>query len=231
MFHCLHGFLGQPADWKKLFPNAHSPNLHHPSKAKDFWKWAENFNAEVAKQDANPILFAYSMGGRLALHALLQAPQLWKAAVIISAHPGLPTESERVARIEHDAKLAQAFLHEPWEEVVAKWHALPMFGGLPPPTGRQESEYAREMLAFALQTWSLGKQDFLLPCLQEISCRVLWVAGEKEEKFVEQAKLACAQIPKAAAWIAKDCYHRVPWEKPEEFLAKIKEFLWNNGFK
>lgn len=225
MIYALHGFLGKPSDWDFLdLQNLRAPNLHQASQTKDFWSWAEDFNRVVA-DDAAPILLGYSMGGRLALHALLQAPKLWKAAIIISAHTGLQSEQERAARLKSDAKLAEDFLQQAWAEVTDQWHAREMFGALPPPSPRQESEYSREALAFALQTWSLGRQDFLLPRLKEIQCPVLWIAGEKEEKFVAQAKFACEQIPKAECWIAKDCYHRVPWEKPQEFLTKTKEFL------
>lgn len=233
MIYALHGFLGKPSDWDFLdLKNIHAPNLHQASPTKDFWTWAEDFNREVATQDKNPVLLGYSMGGRLALHTLLQAPKLWKAAIIISAHSGLAQELERAARQKSDALLAHAFLQQTWASVTDKWHGRPMFGGLPPPSPRQESEYSREALAFALTTWSLGRQDFLLPRLKEITCPVLWMAGEKEEKFVEQAQLACQHLPKAKCWIAKDCYHRVPWEKPQEFLAKTKEFLCqNNGFQ
>ena len=118
MIYALHGFLGKPSDWDFLdLQNIHAPNLHQAPQAKDFWNWAEDFNREVAAQDDAPILLAYSMGGRLALHALLQGPKLWKAAIIVSAHTGLQSEQERTARLQSDAKLAEDFLHQPWAEV------------------------------------------------------------------------------------------------------------------
>ena len=44
---------------------------------------------EMAADDAEPVLLGYSMGGRLALEALVEDSSAWAAAVIVSAQPGL----------------------------------------------------------------------------------------------------------------------------------------------
>jgi len=67
-------------------------------------EFGEVFASEVVAQDPEPYLVGYSMGGRLALHSLIAQPKLWKGATIISAHPGLSTEEERVARRRKDAE-------------------------------------------------------------------------------------------------------------------------------
>ena len=102
----LAGFLGAPQDW-------HPFNLNGVRigqfPATNFDEWASAFNAYIEnKKFANPILMGYSLGGRLGLHGLIQAPSLWKGGIIISAHPGLASgvlKKERLLR----PRLGQAF--------------------------------------------------------------------------------------------------------------------------
>lgn len=60
-------------------------------------------NREAEAVTGRKILVGYSMGGRLALHALLEGG-LWDAAILISPHPGLESEEERAARRAGDAE-------------------------------------------------------------------------------------------------------------------------------
>ncbi|MCX6865074.1 MAG: hypothetical protein NTV46_02435, partial [Verrucomicrobia bacterium] len=73
-------------------------------------------------------LLGYSMGGRLALHALLEENPPWQAAIIVSAHPGLEAEAERETRRTADAAWAHQALTGNWQEFLAAWDAQPMLG-------------------------------------------------------------------------------------------------------
>ena len=180
-------------------------------------------NREAEAVTGKKILVGYSMGGRLALHALLEGGS-WDAAVLISPHPGLESEEERAARRAGDAEWGSRALSGEWGEFVADWEKQPVLkgahtaerGGL---IGRRR-EVARSFV-----DWSLGAQEPLWERLNEIRCPVLWCAGENDGKFRALAELAVKLIPDAELWIAQGAGHRLPWEIPAAFQAKAGEFL------
>ncbi len=182
---------------------------------------------EIKRIDPEPTLVAYSMGGRLALHALLAEPDLWKSAVIISAHPGLSDEAARADRREKDAEWSALALKGEWSEFLEKWEAQGILAGgagageLP---DRINLKTRRASIARSFVDWSLGAQADLSPKLKKITCPVLWLTGERDDKFTEVAKKAVPNIPQAEHQIIPDCGHRIPWEKPAEFTRRCVEF-------
>ena len=109
---CLHGFLGNPRDW-------------------DFLRDA-GFEIETPPLDAIPahgdILLGYSLGGRLALQALLAGAN-YKRAILVSTGLGIEDESARAARRASDEAWAQRFESEDFETVIADWNAQPVLAG------------------------------------------------------------------------------------------------------
>ncbi len=168
------------------------------------------------------VLVGYSMGARLALHALLDGGP-WDAAVLVAPHPGLESELERVARRESDAEWAGRALTGDWREFLALWNAQPVLadsGRLP-----SVSELRRREVARSFMDWSLGAQEPLWERLGEIQCPVLWCAGERDVKFRALAERALPLLPRGELWVAPASGHRVPWDAPEAFAAKVGEFL------
>jgi 2-succinyl-6-hydroxy-2,4-cyclohexadiene-1-carboxylate synthase len=185
--------------------------------------WARRFIA--SDRQASPILVGYSLGGRLALHALLQAPQKWRAAVLISTHPGLSSESERERRRAHDAQWAERFDGAPWETVIAQWNAQPVFAAdraVPP---REENRFDRGKLALALRQWSLGSQTDLSDRLGELKLPVLWIAGELDSKFADLARRSAALCPQGRFSLIPGAGHRVLFDQPEGLAEAIQTFL------
>ena len=66
------------------------------------------------------VLVGYSMGGRLALQALIDGAP-FDRAVIISA--GLNLEENRDERRARDEAWARRFESDPWDEVIRDWNA------------------------------------------------------------------------------------------------------------
>ena len=132
---CLHGAVGAAGDWRKFAASMSEQSI--ASRSVDLWRFlacepmslarfGEALNAEandVGAGRARRVLVGYSMGGRLALQALVRADSPWDSAVIVSAHPGLEDADER--RGQHD--------HAP----IAALGALSEYGC--PLTGRCES--------------------------------------------------------------------------------------------
>ncbi len=120
MWWCLHGALGSFRDWEGLaLPQCQAVNLWRSPACGDLFEWARWWAAEVAARDPHPSLLGYSMGGRLALHALLEDPSPWECAVIVSAHPGLKDAEERRKRL---AAWLSRFQNEPFQTVLRDWN-------------------------------------------------------------------------------------------------------------
>jgi 2-succinyl-6-hydroxy-2,4-cyclohexadiene-1-carboxylate synthase len=88
---------------------------------------------------------------------------------------------------------------------------------------RREEDYDRAELARQLREYSPAVLP--PPELERIDTPVLWIAGERDAKYVEVAKRAVARLPHAEMWICPDAGHRVPWEQPEAFVARLRAFI------
>jgi 2-succinyl-6-hydroxy-2,4-cyclohexadiene-1-carboxylate synthase len=204
---CMHGFLGRGADWDFLRDagfEIRAPSLFQGDSLED------------VQPSAGDILLGYSMGARLALH-LMQTHEVSRA-VFVSAGVA-PHEP---GREELDDTWARRFESEPWDSVLEAWNSQSVFGGRKNPLTRNESDFDRHALATALREWSPAalKMD-----LREITVPTLWMAGEEDPKYRDAARRAAAQLPRAELWICPDAGHRVPWERPERFIARLREFF------
>jgi len=246
--HCLHGFLGGPHDWDEFALSMAQalPDLAVPGsliKADLFgadWlpqtqtlaQWADAYCGSIAQADtqsspATPrYLLGYSLGGRLALHVALQHPSLWDGVIIVGANPGLDTEEARQERRANDALWAQRLGTQPWDTLLAAWDAQPVFAGKPalmPP--RLEADFSRARLAESLRRWSLGAQDPLWSALERFSVPLLWIAGAEDTGQAAICRRLQSTVPGMQLWIAPRAGHRVPWEQPQAFAARAREFI------
>ncbi|HEX5790442.1 MAG TPA: alpha/beta fold hydrolase [Luteolibacter sp.] len=233
---CLHGNLGLPADWRAVAEQLAAQGIS--SRSPDLWRLLEceplplasfgrTLNAQVASRRGGTALVGYSMGGRLALHALLEPAHPWQAAIIIAAHPGLEDPEERAHRSAHDARRAAEALTTPWVSFVETWDQQPLLQGGPARDAASPArlQLRRREIARAFVDWSLGAQAPLWERLGEISIPVLWVVGEADEKFRELGQRACGLLPNARLAIAPGCGHRVPAEAPEWLASTVAGFL------
>jgi 2-succinyl-6-hydroxy-2,4-cyclohexadiene-1-carboxylate synthase len=220
----LHGNLGSADDWRVV-------PFRSECTAVDLWAWQERHPglslaefggrfADSVTDDAPPVLVGYSLGGRLTLQALLARPRRWRAAILISTHPGLESAEDRRARVETDAVWAKRARESDWVDFLADWNAQPVFaGGSAPPVPSQLAlEPRREAIARAFECWSLGWQEPV--DLGSVPCPVLWIAGEHDARF-----RALAEAMPGEKWIAPGCGHRVPWERPADLAQAIETFL------
>ena len=236
---CLHGAVGLAADWRGL--SDHLAGRQISTRAVDLWRFLEcdpmpldrfgpAFNADASgnpDRGQSRMLAGYSMGGRLALHALLQKDHPWKAAVIIGAHPGLEDESERAARAGTDAEWASRALLSTWTEFLDAWNAQPVLQGADIHDGRARSQLQlrRREIGRSFVDWSLGNQEPLWDRLGEIKVPVLWIVGENDAKFRELGERACQQLPQGSLAIAPGAGHRVPWQAADWLGEAVGKFL------
>jgi 2-succinyl-6-hydroxy-2,4-cyclohexadiene-1-carboxylate synthase len=196
---CLHGFLGSPRDW-------------------DFLRDA-GFAIETPPLDAIPphgdVLLGYSLGGRLALHALLAGAD-YKRAILVSTGLGIESEEARAARRASDETWAQRFECEDFDTVMAAWNAQPVLAGLL--LHRTRDDYDPR----ALREWSSGALPPVALRLHELTIPMLWIAGARDTKYVAEAKRATSVARNARYAIVEDAGHRIPWERPEVFIAMLR---------
>jgi 2-succinyl-6-hydroxy-2,4-cyclohexadiene-1-carboxylate synthase len=196
---CLHGFLGNARDW-------------------DFLRDA-GFEIETPPLDAIPdrgdILLGYSLGGRLALQALLAGAN-YKRAILVSTALGIEDEELRAARRFSDERWAQRFESEDFETVIRDWNAQPVLAG--PSLARTRDDYDPR----GLREWSSGALPPLTSRLHELTLPTLWIAGARDAKYVAEAHRAASIAPNARVEIVNDAGHRVPWEQPSAFIAILR---------
>ncbi|MEA2236052.1 MAG: 2-succinyl-6-hydroxy-2,4-cyclohexadiene-carboxylate synthase [Thermoanaerobaculia bacterium] len=196
----LHGFLGAPRDWNFL---------------RD-----AGFMIETPKLDAIPArgdtLLGYSLGGRLALHALLAGAQ-YERAIFISTGLGIEDEPARAARRASDEAWAHRFDTEKWNTVIDAWNAQPLLAG--PSLPRSRHDYDPR----ALREWSSGALPPVASRLHELTIPTLWIAGARDTKYVAEAQRAASLARNARVAIVEDAGHRVPWERPEALMALLRK--------
>ena len=232
----LHGAVGREADWNEF--RERMSGLGHEVWALDLWDYLEDGDCsfgEFAKrlceradeEEEPPLLLGYSMGGRLALHALLEESNAWKGAVIVSAHPGLRDREECVLRMARDAEWAGKVLTAPWRNFLEEWESQAVLEGrcIAPPADRGLLERRRAAVARGFTSWSLGKQADLRNDLAGLKLPVVWVTGRRDEKFHALAEEVWPGMPTAFHLSVGDSGHRVPWEAPGEFASCVEHVL------
>ncbi len=231
LLHCLHGFFGRPDTWTSALP-AGSKFVAHDllemgagARRLSFAEMGARLNA-IAREDLDHVhvLVGYSMGGRIALQALLSDPSLWRAAVIIAANPGVPAD-ERAARLAHDRAISARFATAPWAELLATWDAQPVFGGRKPTQVRDEKSYNRSALVYALEAWSLGRQEDFRPALRGCRVPTLWLSGAEDTKYSVLARECASRSPAFQFASLEGAAHRAPWEAPVAFKNSVSRFL------
>ena len=199
MITCLHGFLGNPHDW-------------------DFLRDA-GFAIETPPLDAIPnhgdTLLGYSLGGRLALQALLAGAD-YKRAILVSTGLGIEGDQLRIARRASDEAWAQRFESEDFDTVIAGWNAQPVLAG--PALSRTRDDYDPR----ALREWSSGALPPVATRLHELTIPTTWIAGARDTKYVAEAHRAASIAPNARVAIVENAGHRVPWEQPSAFIALLE---------
>jgi 2-succinyl-6-hydroxy-2,4-cyclohexadiene-1-carboxylate synthase len=236
----VHGFLGLPSDWDLLLSNHGTSHARislwdyaSDPEVRDLASAAARLNGEararLERTGSQGLLCGYSLGARIALHALLEAPQLWRAAIFISASAGLESNDDRRLRVEKDEQWALRFESEPWTELLEAWNRQDVFRGDGPSPFRRPEQFKRETLAFALRKWSLGRQENLTPRLAEIKLPTLWVAGSRDTKFAALTERYGESNPIFKSTIIPGTGHRVPLSQPSRLRTEIHEFLTHSS--
>lgn len=186
----LHGFWGDPEECKIFTDTVKAKNLWAPDLFRQgfldpthgFGEWAANFASEIRRRFEPPVTLAgYSMGGRLALHAVINFPELFDNVLLVSTHPGQLEDAERLDRMEWIEKWRAKFAKEEWAQLASDWEQQEVFG-FDQPTARREVD--RWLLVNALENWSLIRHEFDWEDLRKLKIAPIWAFGALDHKFL-----------------------------------------------
>ena len=228
MIHCLHGAVGNFQAWETL-----SQDLDESVNSLDLWRFFDHSAPNLFETGQlickgaglGDVVLGYSMGGRIALHALIAEPEKWRAAIIVSAHPGLIIGQEE--RREKDREWAR-ISKENWTSFLHQWNNQEIFLSSPEELHQADIK-DNEFVSESFLHWSLGRQNDLRSDLPKITCPVLWITGSHDPKFTALAEEATSLLPNSEHLIISGSGHRVPWQRPKEFSASVQNFLERNA--
>jgi 2-succinyl-6-hydroxy-2,4-cyclohexadiene-1-carboxylate synthase len=235
----LHGFLGLPSDWSEVQKEFHTlqrdyelipvdyMNLRGLTPDVSLERWGENFClwAEKNFPRKEKVIAGYSLGGRLALHALQSKISTWSKAIFLSTNPGLATDFERSLRKDMDLKWAQRFQTADFETVVREWNQQPVFLKSNSEPVRRAENYNSEILAKALVQWSLGKQRDFSSEAAAFQIQNLWLAGREDQKFVKIIEQLAEKEKPHQSSIVDQASHRILFDQPSEVAKIFTRFL------
>jgi 2-succinyl-6-hydroxy-2,4-cyclohexadiene-1-carboxylate synthase len=170
------------------------------------------------------VLAGYSMGGRIALHVALAAPERVRRLVLISSTAGIEDPAERASRRGEDHRLADEIEGRPIEQFVSRWRAQPMFVEDPPEVDAlaraDQSRNRPDRIAAALRGIGTGNMSPLWDRLAELEMPVTLLAGERDRKFIALGKQMASLLPDAQLLLGSGG-HCLLFENPKVVAAAI----------
>lgn len=199
-------------------------------------------------------VMGYSLGGRLAMYLAQQYPQRISAMIIVSAHPGLRAEGERLDRREEERRLGRRIEEaaheggEAWSAFLRWWYSKPLWGRL----AERSPSYARMMrrrraalarsedpggLSRAFAGMSLAQQPALWDFLRSGHVPTLIVYGANDVKYAglgEELRASLVDGVGSSGGVTRtvvevkridDAGHAVLVEKEMEMLRETTAFL------
>jgi 2-succinyl-6-hydroxy-2,4-cyclohexadiene-1-carboxylate synthase len=223
----LHGFGGTQRAWDRvvaqLSPQRYTPLAldlpGHGSAAQA--KAPITFDSCVTHVLGHaPERFAlcgYSLGGRVALHVALTAPERVTRLVLVSTSAGIENDAERSARRDDDRRLADELEQIPFAEFIERWRTQALFVDDPAEVGELARADQRRndphALAAVLRGIGTGEMTPLWSRLRELTMPVTVVTGERDVKFRALGERMAALIPDFALVVVPGG-HVLPLESP-----------------
>jgi 2-succinyl-6-hydroxy-2,4-cyclohexadiene-1-carboxylate synthase len=170
------------------------------------------------------VLGGYSLGGRIALHVALVAPERVSRLVLVSTTAGIEDEAERAARSAADHRLAEELEHGSFEDFIERWRTQPLFAADPPAVDALAREdYRRnrpDALAAVLRGLGPGEMDPLWGRLAQLTMPVLVLAGERDAKFQAIGRRMRDLLSDSELLVVPGG-HRLPLESPAAVAQHI----------
>ncbi len=144
------------------------------------------------------VLCGYSLGGRVALHVALAAPERVRRLVLVSTSAGIEDPDERNARRLADERLAEELERLPFEDFIERWRTQPLFAGEPAQVGelaRADQQRNRpHALAAVLRGVGTGQMRPLWDRLGELAMPATVLVGDRDQKFLALGRRMAALL-------------------------------------
>lgn len=233
----LHGFTQTKESWLPVIEQLEQDHSHCLLDAPghglspDGQRTLQQAASDVAESMHPGILVGYSMGARIALHVALQHPEIVTALVLISGTAGIDDASERSARCANDESLAQRITEIGIESFINEWLTNPMFSGLSTELADVPSRCRNtpQGLGDSLRYAGTGTQEPLWNQLSNLTMPVLLIAGENDQKFINNAQRMNDLLPNSELHIMKDVGHTCHLEDIPQFSDILQ--TWLSGLK
>jgi 2-succinyl-6-hydroxy-2,4-cyclohexadiene-1-carboxylate synthase len=233
----LHGFSGTRRAWDGVA--AHMDAQRYRPLALDLPGHGEERPLEAPVSFAGCVehvlsrapgrftLCGYSMGGRIALHVALAAPDRVVRLVLVSSSPGIEDPAERAERRRADLKLAEELERVPFEEFIERWRSQPLFAEDPPRVAELARDDQRRndpiALAAVLRGVGTGEMEPLWERLGGLEMAVTVLAGERDAKFAALGRRMRELLPDGELVVVGGG-HVLPLENPRS-VARVLEGL------
>ncbi len=179
-----------------------------------------------------PTLVGYSLGGRLALRAVLREPRRYAGLVIVSATAGIDEPAIRSARAEADERLAAWMEAAPIEDVVAVWERQPLFADQSEALveAQRPGRLAQDprSLAALLRTAGQGVLEPVWHELLTFELPLLAIAGARDEGYSAAARRMADTAPRGRAAIVEDAGHAPQLQRPDAVARLLADFLYHD---
>jgi 2-succinyl-6-hydroxy-2,4-cyclohexadiene-1-carboxylate synthase len=221
----LHGFGGTARSWEQVVAGLRGERYRPIAVDLPATSLEAALDATLQASRGTFALCGYSMGGRIALHAALAAPERIARLILVATTAGIEDASERRRRYEADAALAASI--ESWtiEQFADYWQGQPLFAGTDSDVaGLWRADLLDrdpKMLAATLRALGPGTLPPLWDRLGELTMPATVVAGSNDQKYVALAGRLAAALPNAELQIVQEAGHGLPREVPDELAAII----------
>jgi len=245
----LHGFMGKARSWKKItdqlsdrFRSIAFDLPGHGSSlfcTHDHLKQLQDMEdtARLILRDLDTLgvqhftLYGYSMGGRIAQHMAIAAPERIKHLILESASFGMEDIRERRERFKKDQSLfGNITSPADFRIFLEQWYKMPLFLTLQGTARLQtliEDKVCHPVDEFqqALNLLSVGGHDFLVPKLAACRIPVHYFCGEKDDAYRQTAERVRMHLPGMTVKIFPDASHNISIQHPQEIARAIFKIL------
>lgn len=191
--------------------------------ARSLWQCAD----DIAESSTGGVLVGYSMGARMALHAVLARPYLFGGLILVSGTAGIENEGERSTRRDADNALADRIETIGVSDFIDEWLSNPMFAGLSPAMAMKPDRLRNDAsgLADSLRHAGTGTQESLWDRLGELAIPVLIVTGTLDAKFSEIGRRMASMMNHSTLVSVEGAGHTVHLERTAEFVSLVRAWL------
>jgi 2-succinyl-6-hydroxy-2,4-cyclohexadiene-1-carboxylate synthase len=218
MLVLLHGFAGTGRSWDAVAAELGGTPYLAPDLGAGSWP-------DVPDEPVT--LVGYSMGGRIALHVALGAPQRVARLVLVSTTAGIEDDGERARRRDSDEALARRIEQGTITEFADDWMAQPLFAGTPPKAAaRWLADLLRNepgQLATQLRRFGAGVLEPVWHRLDELTMPADVVVGERDAKYRALAERLARELPGARLHVVPGAGHGLPREAPAAVAAVLTD--------